>query len=579
MGLSWNKYRKQRRYLRSIGVEMDSERAERNFQEHALCGKVTIEDIPLYCGDSKQRIPTPVGYVKDLSNFVSNLLDQCEEENLLTWHNNAIPDDEIWIKIGGDYGGNSFKLMLQVANVSEANSKKNTCLITIADCKDSHKNLAKVLKPYKKEISNLEKMRWKGKKIRVVLFGDYDFILKIFGISGAQSVHPCLWCKATKSQIQKPPSAQPEIPKRSLTNLKRDHRQYKIHGSNKKKAKAYNNVVHSPLFNLQTSQVTPPYLHILLGIVKRHHDMLEQECHALDKIIADCIAEDTDSTYERNTPFGQYVSRLQNIKKKEKEYRRRENKLSEILDRKERKETGIDLDQMEEEAQRNLDTMYDILEEERNELKCNDLAFLSGPVTSNLDHVLKKNKITMQAYHGRSFVSNHCHKYLQPSVTNDICQSVVEKTFQLSDSVEVQTKAHDIASKFQILNEFFARVHKHIAHALPTTDEEINKLDSDIIRYMDFYRTSFGKHRIIPKQHILECHSTYFMRIWKFGLGFLGEQGGEETHAFINELKVRVRGIVDPEQKIRVLMKEQLTIVSPRVKATMPTSKRQKKQH
>ena len=307
--------------------------------------------------------------------------------------------------------------------------------------------------------------------------------------------------------------------------------------------------------------------------------MLEQECHALDKIIADCIAEDTDSTYERNTPFGQYVSRLQNIKKKEKEYQRRENKLSEILDRKERKETGIDLDQMEEEAQRNLDTMYDILEEERNELKCNDLAFLSGPVTSNLDHVLKKNKITMQAYHGRSFVGNHCHKYLQPSVTNDICQSVVEKTFQLSDSVEVQTKAHDIASKFQILNEFFARVHKHIAHALPTTDEEINKLDSDIIRYMDFYRTSFGKHRIIPKQHILECHSTDFMRNWKFGLGFLGEQGGEETHAFINKLKVRVRGIVDPEQKIRVLIKEQLTIVSPRVKAAMPTSKRRKKQH
>ena len=90
MGLSWNKYRKQRRYLRSIGVEMDSEKAERNFKEDALCGEVTIEDIPLNCDDSKERIPTLVGYVKDLSNFVSNLLDQCEEENLLTWHNNAI---------------------------------------------------------------------------------------------------------------------------------------------------------------------------------------------------------------------------------------------------------------------------------------------------------------------------------------------------------------------------------------------------------------------------------------------------------------------------------------------------------
>ena len=49
MGFSCNKYRKQRWYLRSIGVEMDSEKAERNFKEDALCGEVTIEDIPLNC--------------------------------------------------------------------------------------------------------------------------------------------------------------------------------------------------------------------------------------------------------------------------------------------------------------------------------------------------------------------------------------------------------------------------------------------------------------------------------------------------------------------------------------------------
>ena len=51
--------------------------------------------------------------------------------------------------------------------------------------------------------------------------------------------------------------------------------------------------------------------------------------------------------------------------------------------------------------------------------------------------------------------------------------SVVAKTFQLSDSVKMQTKAHDIAFKYQILNELFARVHKSIAHELPTAEEEI----------------------------------------------------------------------------------------------------------
>ena len=96
MGLNWNKYRKQQRYIRSIAVQMDSDRAGRHFQEDALCGQITVEDVPLHHGDSRESIPTPVVYVKVLPNFVSNLLNLCEEENLLTWHHTAIPDDEIW---------------------------------------------------------------------------------------------------------------------------------------------------------------------------------------------------------------------------------------------------------------------------------------------------------------------------------------------------------------------------------------------------------------------------------------------------------------------------------------------------
>ena len=89
--------------------------------------------------------------------------------------------------------------------------------------------------------------------------------------------------------------------------------------------------------------------------------MLEWECLTLDKNIADCTAEDTYTTYKRNTLFGQHVSRWQNFKKKEKKYVRRDNKLSDIVDRKRRKGTGVDSDQTQEEAPSNRDTMYDIL--------------------------------------------------------------------------------------------------------------------------------------------------------------------------------------------------------------------------
>ena len=37
-----------------------------------------------------------------------------------------MPENEVWIKIGGDHGSISFKLCLQVCNVEKPNSKENT---------------------------------------------------------------------------------------------------------------------------------------------------------------------------------------------------------------------------------------------------------------------------------------------------------------------------------------------------------------------------------------------------------------------------------------------------------------------
>ena len=160
-------------------------------------------------------------------------------------------------------------------------------------CKDSHSNLKKVLKPYKKQIKDLQNTQWQGKQIRVFLFGDYDFLLKIYGLSGAQAVHPCLWCTASKQQTQRSATQQLDLPKRSLDSIRKDRQRFRLHGRNDiKKAKAYSNAIHDPLFDVPLTQVAPPYLHILLGISKRHHDILEKDCHALDKQIGVTLAED-----------------------------------------------------------------------------------------------------------------------------------------------------------------------------------------------------------------------------------------------------------------------------------------------
>ena len=582
LGLSWNRHRRQRQLCRRLGIQLESEKAERDYQKELMCGEIRIKTKRLKsASDQSATEEVPVAYIgaDDLPSFVSKVLDQFEKENLLTWHENSIPDDEIWIKLGGDHGGGSFKLMLQVANVKEANSKLNTFLVSIVNCKDFHYNLKKVLKPYRQQVTNLQQMEWKGKRIRVFLFGDYDFLLKICGLSGAQSSHPCLWCTASKRQTQKSPHKQPEIPKRTITSIKSDRQLFRHHGNEIKTAKAFNNAIHDPFFDVPLSQVAPPYLHILLGLGKKHHSLLEKECHALDRKIAETLAE-SDIEYENKTQFGKFVNKLQLLKRTTEEKERElehvgtELAFHELYLQDNSKTTS-------EERKEDIQATYDGILAEINELEeqyaTTQLPFLFGPVTANLDTVLKQNQITVQAYHGRSFVGNHCHKYLQPNVIESVCQSVVRVTDDMTTKKEIKEQAHSIAKKFFRLNSLYSKVHKHVSHMKPVTPADIKQAEVHINKYMAFYREHFPQTNIIPKQHILEHHIIDFMKAWNFGLALHGEQGGEEIHAFINELKPRARSVLSEGEQLRVLLTEQLTIVSPHLRSLMPSSAGKKK--
>ena len=78
---------------------------------------------------------------------------------------------------------------------------------------------------------------------------------------------------------------------RTLKSLRKDHRQFLGHGKGKKgNATKFNNTVTSAVWHTSINHVCPPYLHVLLGIVKRHHDMLEKQCHSVDLEITDILA-------------------------------------------------------------------------------------------------------------------------------------------------------------------------------------------------------------------------------------------------------------------------------------------------
>ncbi len=79
----------------------------------------------------------------------------------LTWHNGLIPSDEVWIKIGGDKGGSSFKMSLQIVNVDKPNSVQNSCVFALFEAPDSVFNLHLGMDRFHHVISELQETKWK----------------------------------------------------------------------------------------------------------------------------------------------------------------------------------------------------------------------------------------------------------------------------------------------------------------------------------------------------------------------------------------------------------------------------------
>ena len=79
----------------------------------------------------------------------------------LTWHDNRIPENEIWIKLGGDKGGTSFKMNFQIMNIANPNSVSNTCVFVAYQASDTTFNLHIALDRYSDQIIDLQDSEWK----------------------------------------------------------------------------------------------------------------------------------------------------------------------------------------------------------------------------------------------------------------------------------------------------------------------------------------------------------------------------------------------------------------------------------
>ena len=90
----------------------------------------------------------------------ANITDTCVVRcRTLEWLGPQMTD-EIWLKVGGDHGKGSFKLVYQLLHTPHPNTVSNTRVFALMEAKDSRDNLDTALGRYKAEIEALQKETW-----------------------------------------------------------------------------------------------------------------------------------------------------------------------------------------------------------------------------------------------------------------------------------------------------------------------------------------------------------------------------------------------------------------------------------
>ena len=245
--------------LKQVGVHLENERSVRALSKELASDFVQVEDR-LFIREEDSEYRAPYGRIAGLATFVDRLLDSYEKQNMLTCHDDTIPRDEIWVKIGGDHGKNSLKFTLQIANTDRPNSRQNT---VAAVCGTHEGGLGD-------ELVALQSHSWNGKAIKVFLNGDFDFLCKMCGLSGPQVTHPCLWCLMSRRDMNNPTD---QCQHRSVESMLADNKKFMDEADGERKqANKFFNSLHAPLIRLDLEKKCPPYLHILLGVVLKHHN-------------------------------------------------------------------------------------------------------------------------------------------------------------------------------------------------------------------------------------------------------------------------------------------------------------------
>ena len=572
LGMPWEKMKAMSRWLKKFSVTTASNAKQRVVAKQWHGDSFKVEDAPFTFPVKDRRnqfkiCSAPLAYVENFPSHVLNLLDLLDENGQLFFND---INEAVQVKIGGDHGGNSFKMSFQIANVKNPNSKENTIVFCMFEAKDYRSNLEVALNMFREQIDHLQSLLWKNRRIEIFMFGDYQFQCIVYGITGANGRHCCLYCVATKEQIQ---SNSTIVEMRTLESIKTNFESFVSGGSVLKNAKNYFNCIYMPMFKIPLSQLCPPGLHIDLGTYLKFFNMFEEACQGVDDKIA-VIAGNRHCVFS-------------NVRKEIK------NLYTSIED----KELKLDLvrDAIANAILANPDdevVIKDTYEprliylaekiseklEQIESLKASDSYREPGPCEKELDEVLKSLTVQRQAYHGKSFIGNHVHKMLQEESIQKLCRSINLIVNERTSDPEILDYADSISRKFEQLFTLYSSCSKLFNSCMYFQDSDLIDLEKCIIELFVYLRGVWPTESITPKLHMLESHVVPFIRMWRYGIGKYGEQGGEGIHSEFNNLSRVYCRIRSNTQRVESMLKEHGIRTHPLARKLKPQIKKRKKQ-
>jgi len=70
-----------------------------------------------------------------------------------------IPEDQLFVNLGGDHGQGSMKFAFQLANLEKPNSSKKTVVFSLFKAKDTRNNLRTSLERYNEQLEELKQTK------------------------------------------------------------------------------------------------------------------------------------------------------------------------------------------------------------------------------------------------------------------------------------------------------------------------------------------------------------------------------------------------------------------------------------